>query len=602
MTEEKIIDPLVGSKIGPCRIEMRLAAGGMGVVYRARHLQLKQEVAVKILAPTLATDQEYVTRFFLEAGAAGQIDHPNVVRVIDVGRHEDLYYLIMEFVPGETLDFILQKERRLSLERASRIMREVAMGLAAAHRAGIIHRDVKPANIIVSPDGKPHLTDFGLARHAGAQKGVTVEGTFLGTPEYASPEQVEGRKLDHRTDLYSLGLTYYELLSGTLPFLGEFPMEVAIKRTKEEARPLESAFPGADPRACAITKKLLNMEPGERYQNATDVIRDLHAIIHSGQSDTVRVSGTTRKVENLLIAARVKHKVRSFFHWDLMSTAIVLAFLSGGLADRGGRCIERWVAGDDRLLTRIVLAVVAAMVGAGAMFVYHRELPSKGRKLLLGFLVALMLFTALAAGTMIDRGEGSGIVVLLGNSIRAAAAAPFHPVNRFLLGLVALFAAVQISFERQPGFPRVLVCRILMIAGFFLIYAFGSGGPGLDAPFRNFMAVPEMAIPVATAALLGCFFFVLLVTGYSFENRAKSFGTLLGAGSTAGLFAFAVLVSQPMRQESWIELLAEPFSGFGRSFLKSGGLLAGVIFLAVIDRAVLFATMRSQDRSYRKRF
>jgi hypothetical protein len=313
------------------------------------------------------------------------------------------------------------------------------------------------------------------------------------------------------------------------------------------------------------------------------------------------VSGTTRKVENILMAAREKHKVRSFFHWDLMSTAIVLAFLSGGLADRGGQFIETWVAGDG-LFMRIALAIVAAVAGAGAMLVYRRELPSKGRKLVLGFLIALMLLTALAAGTMIDRNEGSGTVVLLGNSIRAAVAAPFHPVNRFLLGLVALFAAVQISFERQSGSPRVLVCRILMIVGFFLLYAFGAGGPGLDAPFRNFMAVPELAIPVATAALLGCFFSVLLVTGYSFENRAKSFGTLLAVGATAGLFAFAVLVSQPMRQESWIELLAEPFSGFGRSFLKSGGLLVAVLFLAVIDRAVLFMTMRRQDRSYRKRF
>src|SRR6266478_5550804 len=116
MNGEPADDPLIGLKIGPCRVELRLAAGGMGVVYRARHLQLDQDVAIKILAPSLAQDQEYVTRFFREAGAAGQIDHPNVVRVVDVGRHEDKYYLVMEYVKGETLDHIIETERRLTLD------------------------------------------------------------------------------------------------------------------------------------------------------------------------------------------------------------------------------------------------------------------------------------------------------------------------------------------------------------------------------------------------------------------------------------------------------------------------------------------------------
>src|ERR1043166_4865858 len=147
-------DPLIGAKIGPCRVENRLAAGGMGVVYRARHLNLNQDVALKILAPSLAQDQEYVTRFFREAGAAGQIDHPNVVRVIDVGRHEEKYYIVMEFVQGDTLDKILDTDRRLPLEKATRLIREITAGLAAAHRQGVIYRDVKTRNIHLSPHRK----------------------------------------------------------------------------------------------------------------------------------------------------------------------------------------------------------------------------------------------------------------------------------------------------------------------------------------------------------------------------------------------------------------------------------------------------------------
>jgi hypothetical protein len=601
MADEEFVDPLIGAKLGPCRVEERLAAGGMGVVYRARHTLLDQDVAVKILAPSLAADQEYVTRFFREAGAAGQIDHPNVIRVIDVGKYEDRYYLVMEYVAGDTLDRIIEVERRLPLDRATKFIREITSGLAAAHRAGIIHRDIKPGNIIVSPDGKPHLTDFGLARHAETKKGLTVEGTFLGTPEYASPEQVEGKKLDHRTDLYSLGITYYQLLSGTLPFLGESPMEIAIKRTKEDARPLENALPGADPRSCAIVKKLLNPEAGQRYQSATDLIRDLDAILQGPKPTATKTSETTKKVENVLAQAKSKRRIRMLIHWDLMATAIALAFLSGGLASRGGQFLERWASHDADLAKRIVLLGVSAVAGIGAILVYRREFASIPRKVVLVLLVALMILGGLTAGAWIDRFEGSTPTVTLGNTARALSASFFVPVQRLVLGIVALIAAVQFSFEREPGSYRVIGTRVLMLIGFPLIYAFGIGTMGLDAPFRQFMAFPELSIPLVTATLLAIFFGVLMVTGYNFESQAKWFGTALSLGGAAGLYAFAVLVSQPTR-EPWTALLAEPFAGIGRPFRDSGALLGLVLVLAVVERAVVFAGMRLQERSYRKRF
>jgi predicted Ser/Thr protein kinase len=602
MADEEFVDPLIGAKLGPCRVEERLAAGGMGVVYRARHTLLDQDVAVKILAPSLAADQEYVTRFFREAGAAGQIDHPNVIRVIDVGKYEDRYYLVMEYVAGDTLDRVIDQERRLPLERATKFTREIASGLAAAHRAGIIHRDIKPGNVIVSPDGKPHLTDFGLARHAETKKGLTVEGTFLGTPEYASPEQVEGRKLDHRTDLYSLGVTYYQLLSGTLPFLGESPMEIAIKRTKEDPRPLENSFSGADPRSCAIVMKLLQTEPGQRYQSATDLIRDLDAILQGPKNAPVRSPETTKKVANVLATAKSKRRIRTLVHWDLMITAILLAFLSGGLASRGGSFLERWIVQDADLVKRILLAAGAALAGAGAILIYRREFPSMGRKVVLVLLVALMLVCSAAAGAWIDRYEGSGTAATLMNTIRALSGAVFAPVNLLALGVVALFAAVTVSFEREPGSYRVILTRLLMVAGFPLIFAFGIGSKGFDTPFRQFMLMPELSIPLATATALACFFGALLVTGYNFETQAKIFGTALTAAGATGLFAFAVLVSQASRPEPWTALMAEPLSDLSRPFRASGTLLGGVLLLAVVERAVVFAGMRGQERAFRKRF
>src|SRR5436190_16620818 len=312
----------------------------------------------------------------------------------------------MEYVAGDTLDKIIDTERRLPLDRATKLVREVASGLAAAHRAGIIHRDIKPGNIIVSPDGRPHLTDFGLARHTETRKGLTVEGTFLRTPEYASPEQVEGKKLDHRTDLYSLGVTYYQLLSGTLPFLGESPMEIAIKRTKEEPRPLENAMPGADARSCAIVKKLLHIEPGQRYQTATDLIRDLDAILQ-GPKQAVTASPTTKKVENVLTQAKTRRRIRMLIHWDLMVTAVSLAFLSGGLASRGGVFLERWATQDGDLSKRVVLLAIAAVSGLAGILICRREFSSVPRKLVVGLLVALMILGGLLAGAWIDRNEGS---------------------------------------------------------------------------------------------------------------------------------------------------------------------------------------------------
>jgi hypothetical protein len=601
MADEEFVDPLIGAKLGPCRVEERLAAGGMGVVYRARHTLLDQDVAVKILAPSLAADQEYVTRFFREAGAAGQIDHPNVIRVIDVGKFEDRYYLVMEYVAGDTLDKIIDTERRLNLDRATKFVREIASGLAAAHRAGIIHRDVKPGNVIVSPDGKPHLTDFGLARHTETKKGLTIEGTFLGTPEYASPEQVEGKKLDHRTDLYSLGVTYYQLLSGTLPFLGESPMEIAIKRTKEDPRPLENAFPGADPRSCAVVKKLLRVESGQRYQSATDLIKDLDAILQGPKPATTKTPVSTKKVD-LAAAAKTKRKLLSLIHWDLVATAVLLAFLSGGLASRGGSLIERWGSSDSDHRLRVGLLVVALLAGAAAVVVYHRELASIPRKVVMGLLIGGMLLLALQAGAWIDRNDGAGPLATVVSSMRAFVFSASSPVNWLAFGLVALFISVQVSFEREPGSHRVFACRALMVLGFFLLYAFGIGRSGFDQPVRLFMQMPELAIPLATATLLACFFGALLVTGYNFEVQAKAFGTALAVGGAAGLFATAVLIPQVQRQESWTALLREPMSDLGRPFRSSGALLAVVLLLADLARAVAFGGMRRQNSPVRRKF
>lgn len=599
MAGEEALDPLIGARVGPCRIEQRLAAGGMGVVYRALHVQMGHDVAVKILAPSLAQDQEYVTRFFREAGAAGQIDHPNVVRVIDVGKFEDRYFLVMEFVAGDTLDAVLERERKIPLDRATKIIREIAAGLAAAHRSGIVHRDVKPGNILMSPDGKPHLTDFGLARHAETRKGLTIEGTFLGTPEYASPEQVEGKKVDHRTDLYSLGCTYYQLLSGTLPFLGESPMEIAIKRAKEDPRPLENASPGMDPRACLIVNKLIEREPGKRYASCTDLIRDLDKILSGEKPSAVKSDST--KVKSAAAMAATRRRVRAFLHWDLLCTGLLVAFLAGGLAARGGSFFETVFAGDAVLGLRLLLAGLAAVGMGAAVFLYTRDLRSKGRLAAAAGVVGLMFLVALAAGALIDRSEGAGALATMAGALRALLEHATEPVNRLAGALLLLFGAAMIGYEGQPGSGRVLASRILAVGAFALFFAFGLGSSSVSAPFAGLTRHLDLGVPLATASLLAAGFGALLVGGYGFEPLARGFGLLLCLAAGAGFFAFAVLIPQGGRAEGWMTLLGEPFADLGRAFARSGGLLTVVAALGFVERWIVLEGFRQQERVVRRR-
>jgi hypothetical protein len=397
-------------------------------------------------------------------------------------------------------------------------------------------------------------------------------------------------------------VTYYQLLSGTLPFLGESPMEIAIKRTKEEPRPLENAFPGADSRSCVIVKKLLQPEPGQRYQSATDLIRDLDSILQGPKQTTVRGPETTRKVENVLATAKMKRRIRTLVHWDLITTAVVLAFLSGGLAVRGGAFLETWAASDPTFVARLAMLGAAALSAAAALVVYRKEFTGAGRFASVGLLLALMLLGAVTAGAWIDRYEGSTALATATNTLRALGNAALKPVNLLAIGVVLLFAGTQLSWEREPGSHRVVLARLMMLLGFPMFFLFGLGSSGVDAPFRQIMVMPELAIPVATGSALACFFGALMVTGYNFESQAKAVGAFLSAAGAAGLYAFAVLSSQSARPDPWTALLREPLAGLGQAFRDSGTLLGVVLLLAVVERGVVFAGIRRQERAYRKRF
>ncbi len=259
-----------GAEFAGCRIEAVAGRGGMGVVYRATELSLGRPVALKLLAPDRARDEEFRERFQRESRMAAAIDHPNVIPVYAAGEHDGSLYLVMRYVGGTDLHALLRESGALSPARAADIVAQVAAALDAAHRAGLVHRDVKPANVLLAGN-HAYLSDFGLTRLAGSDSGLTEEGRWLGTVEYCSPEQLRGQRTDARADVYSLGCVLYAALTGAPPFAhGTVPATMLAHLNDPPPRPSSHGAPREFDRVIA---RALAKAPEDRYPSAGDLGR-----------------------------------------------------------------------------------------------------------------------------------------------------------------------------------------------------------------------------------------------------------------------------------------------------------------------------------------
>ncbi len=257
-----------GTILGGCRIERLLGQGGMGQVYLAEHLALRKKVAVKVLSAGLFAGPDLFERFEREARLVARLDDPNVIRVLHAGNENGVPFMLLDYVDGESLDRRLQREGALPVDEALAIAAQAARGLSAAHALGIVHRDVKPANILVSREGAVRVADFGLARCALSRSAVTGSGAVLGTPFFMAPEQVAARPVDARTDLYALGVTLYCALTGRLPYRAESAAAALYAVVHTRPDPPSRVAPAIPPQVDDLVMKLLEKAPSARFQTA----------------------------------------------------------------------------------------------------------------------------------------------------------------------------------------------------------------------------------------------------------------------------------------------------------------------------------------------
>ncbi len=271
-------------ELGDFRLFHKLGSGGMAEVWLAEQRTLRRKVALKLLRPDLMADSSHVVRFKREASAVAGLNHPNIVQIYLVGEHEGQHYIAQEYVQGATLRQLMKKKGPPDPTLALHIMRQVAAALQAAAEAGIVHRDIKPDNIMINRKGEIKVADFGLARLQQPSTGethITQEGMTLGTPLYMSPEQIEGGPLDSRSDIYSFGVTAYHMLGGRPPYEGPTAMAVGVKHLRGEPVPLAELRPDLPPALCDLVMKMMAREPEQRYASPAALQADLRRLTKS---------------------------------------------------------------------------------------------------------------------------------------------------------------------------------------------------------------------------------------------------------------------------------------------------------------------------------
>jgi serine/threonine protein kinase len=324
---------LLGTTLnGRYRLEARIGAGGMSTVYRALDETLQRQVAIKLMNREVASDSDQLERFRREARAVAQLSHPHVVGVIDAGEDNGSPYIVLEYVEGETLKERTRRQGRLPVAEAVAYAIEIARALGAAHARHIVHRDVKPQNVLIDEEGSAKVTDFGIARTL-EEEGLTADGRVLGTTDYVSPEQALGQPVTGQSDLYSLGIVLYEMLTGEVPFKGENQVAVAMKHVRETLPDVQTKRPEVSSALAAVVDRATAKRQEERYADDAELIADLEDVL---AIETARAGSATGEVTSVLRTLPSSAKRRVPFRvrrpWTTaVAVALVVAAVAGGV-------------------------------------------------------------------------------------------------------------------------------------------------------------------------------------------------------------------------------------------------------------------------------
>ena len=359
------MDNLIGKTLGQYQIIEEIGRGGMAIVYKAYQPSLTRHVAIKVLPQQFSFDHEFVERFVREARGAAVLHHPNIITIHDVSEQDGIHYFVMEYLTGKTLDAVLG-DKPMPLQRISRIMDQVADALDHAHSQGLIHRDIKPSNIIVDENRNDHvvLMDFGLVR-AGQDSKLTKTGMIVGTPEYMSPEQAQGEEVDYRTDIYSLGVVLYRMLTGTAPFVRSTAAAVLLAHVAYDPPPTSQISPTVPKSVEAVVLKAMSKDCSLRYQSAGQLARDLRVAITGQMPAGLKAASPARGTKPVSAAVRAPKTPPPTPKTSpsVASTVLVSAPAAPIVPRKAGGVSPLAIAG-------LLLAVLAVFAVAGGVLIY----------------------------------------------------------------------------------------------------------------------------------------------------------------------------------------------------------------------------------------
>ena len=367
LTQEQIqllngdLDTAGDFQIDGYSILTHISKGGMGTVYLGRRDKDGKKVAIKTLKKTHASDPDYRERFLHESVALCRIDHENVVSGIEAGEQGGIHYLVQEYVDGQSCDKLLIKTPFVSEQKVLDIAIQTAQGLLHAHNIGLIHRDIKPENIIIQPSGVVKLMDLGLAKFEKGITSVTDVGLTVGTPNYISPEQARGEKIDVRTDIYSLGITLYHLLTGKLPFYGETAAVVMTKHLMQEIPPLSEHNENISNEMILVINKMVEKIPEDRYLNLEDLLLDLNALKRDSHPKLVSVKKHKRKTK--------RHRKKTSRISDTESVRMSAAYGDAPLRKK-------------KIIIICIVIIVVSIFGFGLSVILEEETQSETNKIL----------------------------------------------------------------------------------------------------------------------------------------------------------------------------------------------------------------------------